>query len=122
MPQADPFSARQTGRLVEDGNNEPANERIPVEFSPEAEAQAREAAGKPLPSSVEDLTNEELITIDSVFTRDVDDALSLSRKGDETVIGIHITDVAYFVDHDSVLDLEIRERATSIYLPESTIL
>jgi|SRR5271157_153698 len=123
MPQSlDPFRVLvKLGVWSEDENVSLRAERIPVEFSPEAEAQAREAASKPLPSSVEDLTNEELITIDSVFTRDVDDALSLSRKGDETVIGIHITNVAYFVDHDSVLDREIRERATSIYLPESTI-
>jgi exoribonuclease II len=123
MPQnLDPFRVLvKLGVWSEDENVSLRAERIPVEFSPEAEAQAREAASKPLPSSIEDLTNEELITIDSVFTRDVDDALSLSRKGDETVIGIHITDVAYFVDHDSLLDREVRERATSIYLPESTI-
>jgi exoribonuclease II len=123
MPQSlDPFRVLvKLGVWSVDENVSLRAERIPVEFSPEAEAQAREAASKPLPSSAEDLTNEELITIDSVFTRDVDDALSLSRKGDETVIGIHITNVAYFVDHDSVLDREIRERATSIYLPESTI-
>jgi exoribonuclease II len=123
MPQnLDPFRVLvKLGVWSEDENVSLRAERISVEFSPEAEAQAREAASKPLPSSVEELTNEELITIDSVFTRDVDDALSLSRKGDETAIGIHITDVAYFVDHDSVLDREVRERATSIYLPESTI-
>ena len=123
MPQnLDPFRVLvKLGVWSEDENVSLRAERIPVEFTPEAEAQALEAASKPLPSSVEELTNEELITIDSVFTRDVDDALSLSRKGDETVIGIHITDVAHFVDHDSVLDREVRERATSIYLPESTI-
>jgi len=123
MPQSlDPFRVLvKLGVWSEDENVSLRAERIPVEFSPEAEAMAREAASKPLPSSVTDLTNVELITIDSVFTRDVDDALSLSRKEDETVIGIHITDVAYFVDHDSVLDREVRERATSIYLPESTI-
>ena len=122
LQNLDPFRVLvKLGVWSEDENVTLRAERIPVEFSSEAEAQAREAAYKPLPSSVEDLTNEELITIDSVFTRDVDDALSLSRNGDETDIGIHITDVAHFVDHDSALDREVRERATSIYLPESTI-
>ncbi|MGO9566238.1 MAG: ribonuclease catalytic domain-containing protein [Desulfomonilaceae bacterium] len=123
MPQSlDPFRVLvKLGVWAEDENVSLRAERIPVEFSPEAEAQALEAASKPLPSSVEDLTGEDLVTIDSIFTRDVDDALSLSREGDVAVIGIHITDAAYFVDHDSVLDREVRERATSIYLPESTI-
>jgi exoribonuclease-2 len=123
VPQSlDPFRVLvKLGVWSEDENVSLRAERIPVEFSAEAEAQAREAANRPLPSSAENLTNEDLITIDSVFTRDVDDALSLSRKGDDAVIGVHITDAAYFVDYDSVLDREIRERATSIYLPESTI-
>ena len=105
----------------EDENVSLRAEKIPVEFSPEAEAEAREVANRPVPDSVEDLTGEDLITIDSVFTRDVDDALSLRLEGDGAVIGIHITDVAYLVDHDSMLDREIRERGTSIYLPDITI-
>jgi exoribonuclease II len=123
MPQGlDPFRVLvKLGLWSEDENVTLRAERIPVEFSPEAEAQAREAANRLLPTSGVDLTSEELITVDSVFTRDVDDALSISHKGDDTVVGIHITDVAYFVDHDSMLDKEVRERATSIYLPESTI-
>ena len=47
--------------------------------------------------------------------------LSLRKDGDETLIGIHITDAAHFVDYDSPLDIEIRERATSIYLPDLVI-
>jgi exoribonuclease II len=123
MPQVlDPFRVLvKLGVWSEDENVSLRAEKIPVEFSPEAEAQAREAASKPLPASVVDLTNEELITVDSVFTRDVDDALSISHSGNETVLGIHITDVAHFVDHDSMLDREVSERATSIYLPEFTI-
>ncbi|MGB6067099.1 MAG: ribonuclease catalytic domain-containing protein [Desulfomonilaceae bacterium] len=118
----DPFRVLvKLGVWSEDENISLRAEKIPVEFSTEAEAEAREVANRPLPDSVEDLTGEDLITIDSVFTRDVDDALSLRSEGDRTVIGIHITDVAHFVDHDSVLDREIRERATSIYLPETTI-
>ena len=42
-------------------------------------------------------------------------------EGDEAILGVHITDVAHFIDHDTLLDREIRRRATSIYLPETTI-
>ncbi|MBI4963890.1 MAG: RNB domain-containing ribonuclease [Desulfomonile tiedjei] len=121
-PRWDPFRVLvKLGVWHEDENVSLRAERIPVEFSPEAEKLAGEAALKPLPAFVEDLSDRNVITIDSEFTRDVDDALSIEHEGDDVVIGIHITDVANFVEHDSELDAEIRQRATSIYLPEMTI-
>ena len=51
----------------------------------------------------------------------VDDALSLHYENDETIIGVHITDIASYLDHDTLLDREVRRRATSIYLPERII-
>jgi len=97
------------------------SEDVPIEFSPEADAQAAELAARPVPASAEDLTGEELITIDAITTRDVDDALSYRVDGEDALVGIHIADVAHFVEHDSALDREIRQRAVSIYLPEITI-
>jgi len=118
----DPFRVLvELGAWSEDENVRLRSENVPVDFSLEALADATAVSEKPVADSTEDLTDAHLITIDSVFTRDVDDALSLTRQGDEIIAGIHITDVAHFVDHDSPLDLEIRERATSIYLPEMTI-
>jgi len=121
-PQWDPFRVLvRLGIWAEDENVTLRAERIPVDFSPEAEEEARQAALKPIPPSLHDLCDRRLITIDSEFTRDVDDALSLDREGQNIVIGIHITDVTNFVEHNSGLDAEIRQRATSIYLPEATI-
>ncbi|MCX5863048.1 MAG: ribonuclease catalytic domain-containing protein [Desulfomonile sp.] len=105
----------------EDENIRLRAEKIPVDFTPEAESQAIEASEKPLPANVEDLSDEKSITIDSLTTRDLDDALSLSYSGEDYVVGIHIADAGHFVEHDSLLDLEIRQRAVSIYLPEQTI-
>ncbi len=120
--QWDPFRVLvKLGVWSEDENIRLGAEGIPVGFSPEAEVEALQAVGRPLPAWAEDLTGEDLITIDSATTRDIDDALSLSPDGSEFVVGIHITDAAHFVDHNSALDLEIRGRATSIYLPEMTI-
>jgi len=96
-------------------------EDIPVEFTSEAEVEARKCASKPLPPDAEDLTDHAAITIDASTTRDVDDALSLSFEGEDAIVGIHITDVAHFIEHDSFLDREIRQRAVSIYLPDITI-
>ncbi len=122
IPGWDPFKVLvKLGVWSEDENITLRAENIPVDFSSQTETLAAQAALKPLPESVEDHTSDHLITIDSVFTRDVDDALSIAKNGDEVTIGIHITDVAHLVEHNSELDGEIRHRATSIYLPEMTI-
>lgn len=94
---------------------------VPVEFSPEALSEAERISTRPLPVGTQDLTATSTVAIDSESTRDVDDALSIERDGQDYIVGIHITDVAHFVDHDSLLDREIRERAVSIYLPEQLI-
>jgi exoribonuclease II len=118
----DPFRVLvKLGVWSEDENIRLSAEDIPLDFSPQAEAEALTATSRTLPTSVEDLTAEHLITIDSAATRDLDDAISLSLEGTEFLVGIHITDVSHFVDRNSVLDKEVRNRATSIYLPEMTI-
>jgi len=118
----DPYRALlRLGLWSEDENIRLRAEKVPVEFSPEAEAEALTCAVKPLPDSGEDLTGERAVAIDSASTRDVDDAISISYDGPDVLLGIHITDVAHFVDHVSPLDAVIRERATTIYLPDLTV-
>jgi exoribonuclease-2 len=92
-----------------------------LEFDAETEAAARLAAEKPPPAKAKDLTQLRPVAVDSPSTRDVDDAISLSHEGDEIVVGIHIADVAHYVEHDSLLDKAIRHRGTSIYLPDRII-
>jgi exoribonuclease II len=123
LPQGwDPFRVLvKLGIWSEDENITLRIEDVPVEFSPEAEAQALDDARKSMQPPDRELLQEEVITIDAVSTRDVDDALSLRHEGDEAILGVHITDVAHLIDPDTLLDHEIRRRATSIYLPESTI-
>lgn len=95
---------------------------VPLEFSPEAMAQARRlsqaAPADPYAARRQDLTGLETITIDGERTRDFDDALSLEELSEGWRLGIHISDVSAMVHPDCPLDLEARERATSIYLPE----
>jgi exoribonuclease-2 len=68
-----------------------------------------------------DLTFLHPLTIDSEFTRDIDDALSLERVGDEYRVGIHITDVATFLNGGGEIFQEAMARAISIYLPDQRI-
>lgn len=69
-----------------------------------------------------DLTEEICCTIDPADARDFDDALGISRDGDgNLVVDVHIADVAHYVTPKSELDVEARDRSTSIYLPERVI-
>ena len=91
------------------------------EFPPEVLAEARAAASRTDDAALEgrrDLTHDTIITIDPADARDFDDAISLAEHADGTAtLGVHIADVAHFVQEGSALDAEARERGTSVYLP-----
>lgn len=103
---------------------------LPQEFPEEALADARAQADAFEPENLEaaaragrrDLTAETIITIDPIDARDFDDAISLQRiENEHWRLGVHIADVAHFVEPDRPLDREARERATSVYLPDRVI-
>jgi len=98
---------------------------IPITFSQEAlnTAASFSNAIKYNSSSSErkDLTNLELITIDGQATTDHDDALSIEWEGNQFCLGIHIADVAGYIEKGSVLDEEALNRSTSIYTPDLKI-
>ena len=65
-----------------------------------------------------DLTHIPAFAIDNAWTTDPDDALSLEGPNR---LWVHVADVAAIVLPDSPADLEARNRATSLYLPEITV-
>lgn len=77
----------------------------------------------PLPAEARrDLTHLPAFAIDDEGNQDPDDAISW--EGDEFPNGrlwVHIADVAALIPPDSAADLEARERAANLYLPEGTI-
>jgi ribonuclease R len=61
-------------------------------------------------------------TIDPSDAKDFDDAISfVEMKNGEYEIGIHIADVSHYVKIGSAIDIEARERGTSVYLVDRTI-
>ncbi len=103
-------------------------------FPPEALDQAREAAvsfdnavraaaSSGAWSDRTDLTGAFIFTIDPPDAKDFDDAISITLDPltGYYELGVHIADVAHFVEQDSALDIEALARATSVYLPRYTV-
>lgn len=62
------------------------------------------------------------MTIDPVDAKDFDDALSLQILPDGSYeIGVHIADVSHYVEDGGHIDMEARDRGTSIYLVDRVI-
>lgn len=74
-----------------------------------------------------DLRESFIITIDPPDAKDYDDALSLEKIGQEGSggavwrLGVHIADVAHFVEQGGPIDQEAVQRTTSVYLPRKVI-
>lgn len=64
-----------------------------------------------------DLRKITIFTIDPLTARDLDDALSCRRlENGNYEIGVHISDVSYFLKEGTPLDDLVKEKATSIYM------
>src|SRR5437764_1202033 len=69
----------------------------------------------------EDLRGEFIVTIDPDDARDFDDAIHVEKIGGGWRLGVHIADVAAYVEPDSPLDREAGRRGNSVYLPDRVI-
>jgi exoribonuclease-2 len=96
--------------------------QIPSRFPAEVlEAAVATPAFLPGQPGYEDFTSLFTFTIDDADTTEVDDALSVEDRDGATRIGIHITDVGYFVPPDSIIDKAALARGTTIYLPRGKL-
>ncbi len=114
------------GVFVPDENLDLYRYEAPQDFSPEIlEAALRLSSGSAHPDPYAfcrvDLTDLETFTIDGERTRDFDDALSLEKIPEGWRLGVHITDVASYLQPGQILDQSALERGTSLYLPERRI-
>lgn len=99
---------------------------------PRAFPEAVIAATKSLPTKISrpevkkrlDLRKLTTITLkpDSTGIDSLDDAITLGKlKDGNWQLGLHIADVAYYVEADSVIDREAKKRGTSVYLGDVLI-
>jgi len=99
---------------------------LPDAFAEDALAQAHAQAevfdDSAVPKDRLDLTERTILTIDPADARDFDDAISLERiERGHWRLGVHIADVAHFVQPGTPLDREALARGTSVYLPDRVI-
>ena len=70
----------------------------------------------------EDLRNQFIVTIDPDDARDFDDAIHVGKlPNGGWQLGVHIADVAAYVERGGALDREARRRGNSVYLPDRVI-
>ena len=69
----------------------------------------------------EDLRDMTIFTIDGAESKDLDDAVSISRMENGWLLGVHIADVSYYVKGNSAIDKEAMRRGTSIYYADKVI-
>ena len=99
---------------------------LPVEFPEKVMNQAERVPEEVSDADMagrKDLREWVMVTIDGEDAKDLDDAVSLTRTEDgrNWILGVHIADVANYVQERSALDREALHRGTSVYLADRVI-
>ena len=92
---------------------------LPVEFSEKIMRQVERVSDEVSEADMSgrrDLRDVQMVTIDGEDAKDLDDAVSLTVEDGLYQLGVHIADVTNYVQENSALDWEAKERGTSVYL------
>lgn len=95
-------------------------EAFPEKVLSQAERAAKEVSGADMAGRL-DVRDWQMVTIDGEDAKDLDDAITLTKEGDNYKLGVHIADVTNYVQEHSALDEEALERGTSVYLVDRVI-
>ncbi|MCC8410256.1 ribonuclease R [Mucilaginibacter sp. UR6-1] len=94
---------------------------FPAEVEHEAESIPEVITGEEI-AKRRDFREVLTITIDPYDAKDFDDAISFKKLDNGNYeVGVHIADVAHYIEPDSALDKEAFERGTSVYLVDRVI-
>lgn len=97
---------------------------LPIEFPEkvlnQAERVAKDVSTADMAGRM-NIRDWQMVTIDGEDTKDLDDAISLTKEGENYKLGVHIADVTNYVQEKSALDREAYKRGTSVYLVDRVI-
>ncbi len=95
---------------------------IPTEFSDDVIFEAEDSAAREItPGDRYDLRHMPTLTIDGADAKDLDDAISLTRRLDGWQLFVHIADVSHYVSADGAVDREAYRRGTSVYFVDKVV-
>lgn len=97
---------------------------LPVEFSEKIMHQIENVSNEVSTADMAgrmDFREWQTVTIDGEDAKDLDDAITLTKEGDNYKLGVHIADVSNYVQEHSALDVEALSRGTSVYLVDRVI-
>ena len=97
---------------------------LPFDFSAAAQRQAERLPPEVRPADRKgriDLTALPLVTIDGETAKDFDDAVYCERNSDGFRLIVAIADVSHYVRDGDAIDIDARERGTSVYFPRRVI-
>ncbi len=97
---------------------------LPFEFSKEALRHAKRLPTEVRPADLkgrEDLRPLPFVTIDGETAKDFDDAVWCERRGKGFRLIVAIADVSHYVRDGDAIDIDARERGTSVYFPRRVI-
>ncbi|MEY8441672.1 ribonuclease R [Lactobacillaceae bacterium 24-114] len=98
---------------------------VPHKFPEEVMEEANKIPLHVLPEEKkgrEDITDQPLVTIDAIESKDLDDAVvAWKMDNGHYHLGVHIADVSHYVKPGSALDREAFKRGTSVYLTDRVV-
>ena len=102
-----------------------AEKQMTADFEPKVEDEVNEVINR-INMETEykyrkDLTDKIIFTIDSVSTKDIDDAISIEKTENGYNLGVHIADVSHFVKPASFVNQAAYNRGTSLYFGDSVV-
>lgn len=94
---------------------------LPDTFPAAVLAEAAQAAARRPEGDRVDATDIELVTIDPPGSKDLDQALHVTRRGDGFRVHYAIADLGAVVVPGGALDTEVRRRGQTVYLPDGSV-
>ena len=97
---------------------------LPMEFPEKVLGQAQRLNRDVSQADMEgrrDLRGIRMVTIDGEDAKDLDDAVHVTKEGENYHLGVHIADVTNYVQGHSALDRDALKRGTSVYLVDRVI-